>query len=98
MVLSKGSSEGLLMRSDGRGGLNGQGCARSASRGMIGVPKTPPPPIFSTALQVARSLEISLFQFGQQFGSFGLGSSLPHDCAAVDRLTLARGFRGRSVW
>ena len=49
-------------------------------------------------LQVARNLEISSFQFGQQLGPFGLGSSLPHDCAAVDRLTLARGFLGRSVW
>ncbi len=52
----------------------------------------------STTLQVARSLEISSFQFGQQLGPFGFGSSLPHDCAAVDRLTLARGFLGRLVW
>ena len=49
------------------------------------------------ALQAARNREISAFQFGQELGPLGLGSGLPHDLAAVDRLTLALGLAGRAV-
>ena len=37
------------------------------------------------------------FQFGQEDWSLLLGSCLPHDLAAVQRLTLARRFSGRAI-
>ena len=45
----------------------------------------------------ARSGEVSTFQLGQEPGPFGLGSGLPHDPTAVDRLTLALGFARRPI-
>jgi hypothetical protein len=42
--------------------------------------------------------EISSLQFFQELGPFRLGSGLPHDPAAVDRLTLTLGLTRRPVW
>ena len=52
---------------------------------------------FSTTLNTARTSQISAFQLGQQFGSFGLGSGLSHDLASVHRLTLAFGRACRPI-
>jgi len=45
----------------------------------------------TTALQTARNLKISAFQFCQELGSFRLGSGLSHHLVPVDRLSLALG-------
>jgi hypothetical protein len=57
----------------------------------------PPSGLKAKTLQAARNRLISAFQFGQELGSLGLGSSLPHDLASADRLTLALGLAGRPV-
>jgi hypothetical protein len=40
---------------------------------------------------------VSTLQVGQQEDAFLLGSRLPHDRAAVDRLSLTGGFAGRAI-
>ena len=49
------------------------------------------------ASQPARNRLISSLKLRQQLRPFGLGSSLPHHRAAVDRLTLASGCAGRTI-
>ena len=51
----------------------------------------------STTLKPARTGQISTFQLGQQFRSFGLGSGLSHDLASVHCLTLAFGRACRPI-
>ena len=51
----------------------------------------------TTALNTARTGSISAFQLDQQFGSFGFGSGLSHDFAAVHRLALAFGHACRTI-
>ena len=53
--------------------------------------------IKTTALNTARTGSISAFQLDQQFGSFGFGSGLSHDFAAVHRLALAFGHACRTI-